>query len=95
MLRYHKPSRIELKKSDLDDLERKKADDEKKRLEATEKLPLVDITQNDSSLGVLPNISAAAPPTMRSRAIRQNERRRRLGFTPESVANDGTTGIRF
>lgn len=88
MLRYHKPSRIELKKSDLDDFERKKVEDQKKL--AAEKLPLADVTQDSSIAGG--GISTAAPVKGRAR---QTEIRRRLGFTPESVANDGTTGIRF
>lgn len=84
MLRYNKPSRIELKKSDLDDLERKKIEDQKKE-KVVSKLPLADVTQNDS-------MTTSAPLASRAR---QTEIRRRLGFTPEAVPNDGTAGIRF
>jgi len=85
MLRYHKPTRIELKKTDLDDFERKKAEYQKQQQhqQTTEKLPLAEISQADTT---------TAPPTP---TARQTEIRRRLGFTPEAVPSDGTTGIRF
>ena len=81
MLQYSKPTHIELKKTDIEDFERKRTEDLKQQRTA-EKLPLADISK----------VESAPPPTGKAR---QTEIRRRLGFTPEAVANDGTTGIRF
>lgn len=78
MLRYQKPTVIELKKIDVDELE-------KKRREG--KTPKSDML-SDSQTTQIPNVTT-------SPKFRQAEIRRRLGFSPEVVANDGTTGIHF
>ena len=77
MLRYQKPTVIEIKKSDVDELLQK-------RREVIAKSP------NEISLCQQPSLPSTSSPK-----FRQAEIRRRLGFSPEVVPNDGTTGIHF
>ena len=76
MLRYQKPTVIEVKKSDVDDLLQK-------RREVIAKSP------NEMSM-CQPSLPSTSSPK-----FRQAEIRRRLGFSPEVVPNDGTTAIHF
>lgn len=85
MLRHHKPTRIELKKSDLDDYYKKKQEDAAAKL--------AQQSADDSQMS--DNIPNAGPSTSSNPKARQAEIRRRLGFTPDIVPNDGTTGIHY
>merc|ERR1712062_486227 len=76
MLRYQKPTVIEVKKADVDELLQK-------RREVIAKSP------NEMSM-CQPSLPSTSSPK-----FRQAEIRRRLGFSPDVVPNDGTTGIHF
>ena len=79
MLRYQKPTRIELKKADIDSFEQKRKEE-------------LQITQDSESI-LSSTKTEAVPPV--SPKLRQIEIRRRLGFTPDVVANDSATGIHY
>ena len=77
MLRYQKPTLIELKKSDVDELLQKRRD-------------VIAKSPNEISMCQQPVLPSTSSPK-----LRQAEIRRRLGFSPDVVSNDGTTAIHF
>ena len=80
MIRYQKATRIELTKADIDEIEQVKKD----LMSAHDKNKQQSTDQPDDVVPVVINAKK-----------KQDEVKRRLGFTPQTVENDGTSGIHF
>ena len=84
MIRYQKPTRIELKKSDVEEFEKKRRDELLAKSEQDAETRVFRL------VGGVGNIQQLCPPDQNQK---RDEIRRRLGFSPEMVGSDGTAAI--
>jgi len=84
MIRYNRPTRIDLKKSDLEEYEKKKQEEELTRQAMDDQSAAHHMDYGDQD---------QASPLQQDAQRKRAEIRRRLGFSPSFVASDGNSGI--